>query len=488
VNGKRTFMKTQREVVIVGGGLSGLTAAYTLLKQAKAAKRPLDVTILEAEDRPGGQARAFKMDGVTVEHGSHVFFNYYKNIIQLIDELREDPALAKTMPSLSEVEGWTIVDPWGQRATMKQSPNLPTLIATLPSILTIPWLSLWERIKLAWGALQIIQTPYAEFKELDKKTAYELATGAGYSDIGAKTWNSASLGLTNLFVQEQSGAIFAGKHHLLINTPNGLNYKLPAGDLSQLVAEPLARKIAQMGGKILFNAEVQPIPRKGGDEARTVVTYKTAGGEAKDLTATDVILSVPPWVAHKLVPWVDAAWQDLGPVSRVATMVLKLSGLLQQSADERELGCSREQWAFSVITDLSHFWPEFEGDKTVLRVEIGHGDRFTDDVYNSDDELQRMVKLDIDRLYPAAADLSVEWVKVHREDKRLYTKWVKGQFAKKPDPDQRAVGQNVFLAGDWTSKGTIGMEAAVNSGIEAANHVLAAAGLPLAPFTDVPIE
>ena len=62
----------------------------------------------------------------------------------------------------------------------------------------------------------------------------------------------------------------------------------------------------------------------------------------------------------------------------------------------------------------------------------------------------------------------------------------KGEWSKKPT--ERDVGQGVYLAGDWTTKGTIGMEAAANSGIEAANHVLSVEKLPLIPFQDVPLE
>ena len=60
------------------------------------------------------------------------------------------------------------------------------------------------------------------------------------------------------------------------------------------------------------------------------------------------------------------------------------------------------------------------------------------------------------------------------------------QWLPKTDRMGRA-GNGVYLAGDWTSKGTIGMEAAANSGIEAANHVLGAVGKPLIAYTDVPL-
>jgi hypothetical protein len=162
-----------------------------------------------------------------------------------------------------------------------------------------------------------------------------------------------------------------------------------------------------------------------------------------------------------------------------------LDGKLEESADARELGCSREQWSFSVITDLSRFWSEYRGDNTVLRVEIGHADLLPGGVDMPNDLLVQMVKHDLDRLFPAAKPMKVVWQALHRETNHLYVRWTRGEFRKKVK--QRDVGRGIYLAGDWTSKGTIGMEAAANSGIEAANHVLGALDKPLIAYTDVPL-
>ena len=474
-----------KDVVIIGGGIAGLTAAFQLVKKSREHGGSLRIHVLEAENETGGQARAFDVNGFVVEHGSHVFFNYYRTIIGMIDELRADDDANPTskMPGLSRVPGWTICDPYGRRVTLMQSPNLPLVLATLPSMLQIPWLTYWERIRLAWAAFKLMETPFSEYKELDKKSSFELGTDLGYSEVGAMTWNAASLGLTNLFVQEQSGALFAGKHRLLINQPDGLAYQLPAGDLSELFARPITKKLQKLGVKITLNAQVKSIDRDF-PSTRTRVDYTTPSG-AGSIEADHVILASSPWVAKQLVPWVTAPWTELKPVSPVITVVLRLSGKLKQSADDRELGCSREHWAFSVVTDLSQFWPEYDGDKTVIRCEIGHADRLAGGVDADKDELVVEIKRDLDRLFPEAAKLTVEKAELHRESKHLYTSWTKGQFSKKPE--ERDVGRGVYLAGDWTSKGTIGMEAAANSGFEAANHVLAAEKLPLAEYQDVPL-
>lgn len=481
-----------KNIVIIGGGIAGLTSAYYLLKQGRAEARPFDITILEAESEPGGQARAFKIKGstnpeetFTVEHGSHVFFNYYENIIKIIEELRADPDIGPTMPGFTRIPGWTIVDAYGHRATLTQTPDLPEPFSVLPSILSIPWLGLCERLRIALGAWNIIRQPYDRFGELDQKTAYELGLESGYSDMGVLAWNSASLGLTNLFIREQSGAVFAGKHKVLLNTKEGLAYNLAAGDLSELIPIPLKKKLDRQGARTILGARVSTVSRAP-TEKRTRVTY-TQGGADHMIEANHVILALRPRDAAKLVPWVDAEWKTLGPVTDVLTVVLRLSGRVKSSSDARELGMSREQWVFSVVTDLSQFWPEYMKDeeKTVLRCEIGHGDRLPRGIDTPAEDVMRLIKLDLDRLYTEVENMTIEDYAIHREDTQLYTKWGRGAWSKKPK--DRDVGQGIYLAGDWTTKGTIGMEAAANSGIEAANHVLVAEGFPPIPFNDVPL-
>src|SRR5262245_3361590 len=71
------------DVVIVGGGLSGLACAVTL------AQRGQVVTLVEKSERLGGRAQSW-IDPVTkdpVHIGPHVFMNRYPNTWRLLDVL-----------------------------------------------------------------------------------------------------------------------------------------------------------------------------------------------------------------------------------------------------------------------------------------------------------------------------------------------------------------------------------------------------------------
>lgn len=63
----------KKRVVIVGGGISGLAAAYRLLELARTGAFDLDVTILEASPRAGGLIATEKLQDFLVEWGPDSF-------------------------------------------------------------------------------------------------------------------------------------------------------------------------------------------------------------------------------------------------------------------------------------------------------------------------------------------------------------------------------------------------------------------------------
>ncbi len=58
---------SEGRVVVVGGGIAGLTVAYRLLR------RGLDPLVMEASDRPGGKLRSVEVGGLRVEAGADAF-------------------------------------------------------------------------------------------------------------------------------------------------------------------------------------------------------------------------------------------------------------------------------------------------------------------------------------------------------------------------------------------------------------------------------
>lgn len=74
----------KRKVVIIGGGMAGLAAAFDLTR-TKALQEQFDVTIYQLGWRLGGKAASGRLpDGRIVEHGLHVWFGCYENAFELV--------------------------------------------------------------------------------------------------------------------------------------------------------------------------------------------------------------------------------------------------------------------------------------------------------------------------------------------------------------------------------------------------------------------
>ncbi len=60
-------------MVVVGGGLTGLSAAYGLVSRVSTSRRPLEVIVLESREKIGGAVWTDRRDGFTIEGGADSF-------------------------------------------------------------------------------------------------------------------------------------------------------------------------------------------------------------------------------------------------------------------------------------------------------------------------------------------------------------------------------------------------------------------------------
>jgi len=87
---------------VVGGGVAGLATALEIRQRSADAGLPVEVRILEAAPRPGGNLRSERADGYVVEWGPNGFLDNVPQTLDLVrrigldDELRRaDPAAAQ---------------------------------------------------------------------------------------------------------------------------------------------------------------------------------------------------------------------------------------------------------------------------------------------------------------------------------------------------------------------------------------------------------
>lgn len=89
-----------RSIIVVGGGIAGLTAAYTLQKDG------FDVTVLERNDVAGGRMRSERHGDFIVDRGAQFVASSYRNMRALVEEL----GLKSSVRRLATGRGATLRD------------------------------------------------------------------------------------------------------------------------------------------------------------------------------------------------------------------------------------------------------------------------------------------------------------------------------------------------------------------------------------------
>lgn len=88
-------MGKQKNIVIVGGGIAGLTAAYYLQKEINERQLPYQIKLIEASDHLGGKIKTIKKDGYMIERGPDSFLIRKQSAARLVKEVGLEHDLVK---------------------------------------------------------------------------------------------------------------------------------------------------------------------------------------------------------------------------------------------------------------------------------------------------------------------------------------------------------------------------------------------------------
>ena len=80
-------MESQKTVVIIGGGITGLTAAYYLQQAIAEQKLPIDIKLIEASHKLGGKIQTVHKEGFIIERGPDSFLERKTSAAELVKDI-----------------------------------------------------------------------------------------------------------------------------------------------------------------------------------------------------------------------------------------------------------------------------------------------------------------------------------------------------------------------------------------------------------------
>jgi len=96
-------LQEKKKVVIIGGGITGITAAYYLQKEAREKGLPIDVCLVEASHRLGGKIQTIVRDGFVIERGPDSYLERKQSATRLVKEAGMESKLVNNTAGKSYV-------------------------------------------------------------------------------------------------------------------------------------------------------------------------------------------------------------------------------------------------------------------------------------------------------------------------------------------------------------------------------------------------
>ncbi|RNF39401.1 protoporphyrinogen oxidase [Planococcus salinus] len=386
-----------RKVAVVGGGITGLTAAYYLQKQSKEQGVELEVTLIEATHRLGGKVQTLRKDGFVIERGPDSFLSRKKSINRLARDLGIEDRLIRNSTGKTSIAVENHLHPLPPGSVM----GVPTVFSPFLTSSLCSWsgkLRVAGDFILPQSLAEDEDQPLGRFlrrrfgNEMVENVMEPLFSGVYAGDIDKLSLHSTFPELGNTEQKQRSLIRGLRKNRTVeqmgFDTESKSLFQTFDGGLSTLIYA-LEKELADC--KVLKNIKVMAV-EKSGDQ----VLLNLNNGSS--VLADEVVFAIPHKHAQPLFePFGLLENVKDMPSTSIATISMAFSG--EQVRDTSELNgfvVARNSDLVITACSMAHRkWPSLTPEgKKLFRTFIGRvGDEAIVDL--SDTEIEKMVLADL---------------------------------------------------------------------------------------------
>ena len=436
-------------VVVAGGGLAGISAALAL------ADAGLAVTLLEARGRLGGATYSFQRDGLWLDNGQHVFLRCCTAYRAFVDRIGSGDLV--TLQRRLDIP---VIHPERGVSRLARS-DLPAPLHLSRSLAAYRHLGRLDKLRVVRSAAALARLDLGD-RSLDAQTFGRWLHSYGVSSRALESfWDLIVLPTLNLPSDEaslwQSAMVF--QVGLLTSGPAAdLGYAtVPLGEAHGVRA---MAALEAAGVDVRLHSAISGVERSEADAVQVCVG-------AQRIPASALILAVPHEQAAQLIPADVHAnpegFRDLGH-SPIVNLHVIYDRRVMDYAFAAGVG-TPVQWVFdrSAAAGLTM--------GQCLAVSLSGATAYA---ARPTEELRAMFLPELARLFPTAAEASVNGFYVTREHRATFRP---SPGTLRLRPRATTADPRIALAGAWTDTGwPATMEGAVRSGRQAARSVLLALG------------
>jgi oxygen-dependent protoporphyrinogen oxidase len=432
-----------QQVIVVGAGVAGLTAAYTLQQ------RGVYVTVLEGSERIGGRVHTDCVDGFTIDTGAQFLSADYSILLGLIDVLGSRSALTETSRYSAIVRA-------GRPRRVRAGRPLSLLLGGLVS--GRGWFRfLGHNVLAGWRTRRLLFGDYSAWHLFDDADAAEWASACYGRESYEYIVEPMMQALCFQSPQGMSRALVLAVEKLLMR---GRPTVALRGGLS-LLPRLLAAHLDVRLNTSVRNLQVGP-------------SHVVVNTDEEGFRAEHVILATTASVARAVYPQASEAEQKLMRTRYSSTLNIAVateSGFQCGSCLEDVYGIlipEAERQVIAAVTIESNKSPDLVPCGELFNVMLS--DKAGRElIYCPEDEVLNRVLPELERYLPGISD-AVRFVRIYRWEEAQPRSPVGRSkaicvYRRTCGPDRR-----VLLAGDYV--GTPATEGAAETGVWAAGRIL----------------
>jgi len=461
------------EVIIVGGGVAGLTAALRLLE------RGYKVTVIERDQIIGGKFRSEKRHGKPDyhEHSFHLFLNWYNNFWKIADEL----GVRQNFEPRNSVKYQRLDGSVADMANPGSVKYLPQLM--MSGLIPIPDMFVWN-----YSFLDLMAQPFDRKQLLSNYSLNAFLSARPYSTERAAELHSSALLKTFATPSFQSSAAsyknFA-KYSWFDPVPF---FHVMKGNTYEFFLEPWQRKLESFGDKfeLMLNTMVTKLHFGPDNRAIAVGVQSTSQdkptGKPRKLPVNGSLILAP--APRALAALLDEQVIRHDPrLGQVTFLESEPMGSLDLIFKKKLPKIPREhvvllgsEYEMAYI-DNSQIWPDW--DVTFLNVASGKFRPLGQlepigSTVNSETPVTAADFLIQDlHNYVDFSDDDIDMVRTDIQTNELFRLFITEVGSWENRPDTTTNFPNMFLAGDFIRNvvDVVSLEGAVTSGLHAAEAV-----------------
>ncbi|MCK6448003.1 MAG: FAD-dependent oxidoreductase [Planctomycetes bacterium] len=347
------------QVVIIGAGLAGLSAAWTL---AEAGHR---VTVLEKADHVGGMASSWRVGPFTLDHGPHRFHTRDQELLAHVYHILDNQVVIRERRSRIYLEGKYFDYPLRAMNVLK---GLDVWLLGR-ALADYAWIRVKRRVKPIpdsnfenWVIQRFGKTLYRLFFGTYTAKAWRMPC----TEISAD-WAAQRIAQANLWdtIKKTLNPPREGEVRSLVT-----QFWYPANGGIGALSEGYANKLRRLGGEIVLGAKLTQLEIAAGRVAKVV--YEHEGRE--HVLAPDHVVNTAP------LPRILELFTPSVPESvRAAIANLKYIGIVFVYLEVAKPSVVPDHWVYLPSNELTiHRISEFKnfsdsaapGDRTVICCEI----------------------------------------------------------------------------------------------------------------------